>query len=180
MRRAEYSLQLVWLISDVSIRRRYDQKNILLFAYVDHVTFFSLHSKTCRAEALPDEIVFEKEIKGGPFGEEKATKPSVQYLHPKTATFRSVLCIHHLFVLGVGLHHEAQINLRLQLLKGEIRKRHAIPAMNILVLVLCRSVDDQESVKIHQDAAASGPFALAVVLRRRKDGKHLHDNGEHV
>lgn len=84
------------------------------------------------------------------------------------------MLFHYLFILGVGLNHEAQIDLRLELLQGEICERHAVPAVDILVLVFCRSVDDQEAVEIHQDAAASSPLALAVILRCRKDREHLN------
>lgn len=79
----------------------------------------------------------------------------------------------HLLLVRVGLHDQAQIGLRLELLQGEVCQRHAIPAVDVLVLVLHRSVYDEESVEVHQNAAACGPFALAVVLRRREDGEYL-------
>lgn len=98
--------------------------------------------------------------------------------HRKPQNSQFVDDISYLFVLGVGLNHEAQIDLRLELLQGEICERHAVPAVDVLVLVLCRSVYYQEAVEIHQDAAASSPLALAVILGCRKDGKYLNNNGE--
>lgn len=79
----------------------------------------------------------------------------------------------YLLIIGVGLHDQAQIDLRLELLQCEVCERNAIPAVDVLVLVLDRSVNDEEAVEVHQDAAASRAFALTMVFRRRENGKHL-------
>lgn len=84
-----------------------------------------------------------------------------------------LVVVSHLLLVRVGLHDQAQIGLRLELLQGEVCERHAVSAVDVLVLVLDRSVYDEEAVEVHEDAAARGALALAVVLRRREDGEYL-------
>lgn len=76
-------------------------------------------------------------------------------------------------VLGVWLHHQAEIDLGLELLQGEICQGHAVPAVHVLVLVLDRSVNYQQAVVVHKNAAAGRAFALTVVFGRREDREHL-------